>query len=69
MNDRMKAMLISAGTTFAATFLLTLGSSVADLTNANLTGALVIGLIVSAGRTALSEVIKGFVPQRLGGRK
>ncbi len=69
MSDNKKKALVSALKTFIAVFLVALGTSVKSVGHIDWNFVFLSSLILSAGRTALSEVINSFLPVRLGGRK
>lgn len=69
MNPIVKEHLISAAITFAGTFLTVLGTAIAVVGTAEINTALIGGLLISAVRAALKEVVARFAPLALGGRK
>lgn len=52
MSPKIKTHLYSAGITFVSAFLLALGTSLAAHTGVDLSGTLVVSLLISAARSA-----------------
>ena len=69
MSDQLKVQLISAGTTFVATFLTVLGTSLTVTGTLELSSAFIGGLLLAAVRAATKAVISKYVPVALGGKK
>lgn len=67
MSDNLKIQLISALNTFTATFLSAVALTVQN--GVEWTTAFWLALVITAGRTALKEVINSFLPVKLGGRR
>jgi len=68
MNPIIKEHILSAVQTFAATFLLVVGTTLSSGT-VEWTSAFWSALALSAARAALKEVLARFAPVSLGGRK
>lgn len=69
MSDAFKTRLISVLNTFGSAFLLAVSTSIYQLGQVEWTSSFWIAIVIAAARFAFAEVVKSFVPQRLGGRK
>lgn len=69
MSDALKTRLISVLNTFGSTFLVALSTSIYQLGHIEWTVSFWIAIVIAAARFAFAEVVKSFVPQKLGGRK
>jgi hypothetical protein len=69
MSDALKVRLISIGNTFVASFLLAVSTSIYQIGHIEWTTSFWISIAIAAVRFAFAEVMKTFIPQRLGGRK
>lgn len=69
MSDATKEKLVSAGYTFASTFILVLASSITVVGSLEWTTAFWGGLALAALRAGIKAVIGIYVPVALGGKK
>lgn len=69
MSDAFKTRLISVLNTFGSAFILAVSTSIYQIGQVEWTVSFWIALAVAGARFAFAEVVKSFVPQRLGGRK